>query len=112
MAEPVALYRVADGTVHLHGELDAAGVPALNARLQSLRGEEGAECTLELDELELLDAAAVIGMLELIRGLMADKMHVTVLHAPQTLAHTLYRVGELERHGLRLIDPREEEPYG
>ncbi|OBS09523.1 hypothetical protein Thpro_021851 [Acidihalobacter prosperus] len=104
------LRREADGTIALCGELDAAGVPSLRARLQVLAGS-AAVCRLELATLDLLDAGAVIGMLEAVRSLVSGGADVTLVHAPQTLAHTLYRVGALGQPGLFLVEPREEEPY-
>lgn len=100
-----------DGSIHLCGDLDASGMTKLKSELNTLFDESLSECVIELEALELLDVQAVIGMVELLRALRLNAETVTVIHAPQILAHTLYRLGDLERTGLRLIEPRQEEPY-
>ncbi len=65
---------------------------------------------LDLEELELLDGGAVARMVDLIRLLLSASRRVEVLKSPQSLAHTLYRVGMLEGDSrLELVDPRQEE---
>ena len=49
--------------------------------------------SLDLEELELLDGAAVARMVGLVRLLLSGSRRVQVLKSPQSLAHTLYRVG-------------------
>ena len=66
--------------------------------------------SLDLEELELLDGAAVARMVDLIRHLLSASSRVEVSKSPQSLAHTLYRVGMLEGDSrLELIAPRQEE---
>ena len=66
--------------------------------------------SLDLEELELLDGAAVARMVDLVRLLLSAYRRVRVLNSPQSLAHTLYRVGMLEGEArLELVDPRQEE---
>ena len=71
----------------------------------------GADLTsLDLEELELLDGSAVALMVDLVRLLLSGSKRVEVLKSPQSLAHTLYRVGMLEGDArLELIEPRQEE---
>ena len=71
----------------------------------------GADLTsLDLEELELIDGSAVARMIDLVRFLLSGSKRVKVLKSPQSLAHTLYRVGMLEGDArLELIEPREEE---
>lgn len=107
----VTLNRADDDSIHLCGELDASGVRTLDGELKTLFGGAKQDCVLDLEALELLDVQAVIGMVELVRWLELNTNQLTLMHAPQTLAHTLYRLGALERNGLRLIEPRQEEPY-
>ena len=93
----------------LSGDLDAEGAARV---LEAMEGESlRAEITsLDLEELELLDGAAVARMVDFIRLLLSVSRRVEVLKSPQSLAHTLYRVGMLEGDArLELVDPRQEE---
>ena len=66
--------------------------------------------SLDMEELELIDGAAVARMVDLIRLLLNGSRRVRVFKSPQSLAHTLYRVGMLEGDArLELVDPRQEE---
>ncbi|AOV18257.1 hypothetical protein BJI67_15365 [Acidihalobacter aeolianus] len=105
--------RDADGILHLQGELVARDLPGfLECLAAELQADVMGNITLDLAELDLLDATAVIGLLERLRGLADSGRTVVVRHAPQNLAHSLYRVGALSHPGLQLVEPREEEPYG
>ena len=102
---------VSDDGAHftLSGDLDAEGAVQV---LEAMEGESlRAEITsLDLEELELIDGAAVARMVDLIRLVLSVSMRVEVLKSPQSLAHTLYRVGMLEGDSrLELVDPRQEE---
>ena len=93
----------------LSGDLDAGGAARV---LEVMEGEVfGADLTsLDLEELELIDGAAVARMVDLIRLLLSVYKRVSVIKSPQSLAHTLYRVGMLEGDSrLELVDPRQEE---
>ena len=93
----------------LTGDLDAQGAARV---LEAMEGQAlDADLTsLDLEELELIDGAAVARMVDLIRLLLNGSGRVRVLKSPQSLAHTLYRVGMLEGDArLELIDPRQEE---
>jgi anti-anti-sigma regulatory factor len=64
---------------------------------------------IDLDNLELDDGSAVVEAVNALRGLM--RLGAVVLHhAPQMLAHTLYKTGMLEDDRIRLVTPRVEEP--
>ena len=93
----------------LAGDLDAEGA----ARVFEVMEEQvlnAALTSLDLEELELIDGAAVARMVDLIRLLLSVSKRVQVLKSPQSLAHTLYRVGMLEGDSrLELVDPRQEE---
>lgn len=66
--------------------------------------------SFDLEELELLDGSAVARMVDLIRLLLSASKRVEVFKSPQSLAHTIYRVGMLEGDArLELVDPRQEE---
>ena len=93
----------------LTGDLDAQGAARV---LEAVEGQAlNADLTsLDLEELELLDGAAVARMVDFIRHLLSGSNRVEVLKSPQSLAHTLYRVGMLEGDSrLELVDPRQEE---
>ncbi len=93
----------------LSGDLDAEGAARV---LEAMEGESlRAEITsLDLEELELLDGSAVARMVDFIRLLLSVSRRVQVFKSPQSLAHTLYRVGMLEGDArLELVDPRQEE---
>jgi len=93
----------------LVGDLDAEGAARV---LEAMEGEvSGASLTsLDLEELELIDGAAVARMVDFIRLLLSVSKRVQVLKSPQSLAHTLYRVGMLEGDSrLELVEPRQEE---
>ena len=93
----------------LTGDLDAEGAARV---LEAMEGQAlDADLTsLDMEELELIDGAAVARMVDLVRHLLSDSRRVEVLKSPQSLAHTLYRVGMLEGDArLELIEPRQEE---
>ena len=93
----------------LTGDLDAEGAARV---LEAVEGQAlNADLTsLDLEELELIDGAAVARMVDLIRLLLSGSERVQVLKSPQSLAHTLYRVGMLEGDArLELVEPRQEE---
>ena len=93
----------------LSGDLDAGGAARV---LEAMEGEVlSADLTsLDLEELELIDGAAVARMVDFIRLLLSASKRVQVFKSPQSLAHTIYRVGMLEGDArLELVDPRQEE---
>lgn len=93
----------------LSGDLDAEGAARV---LEAMEGESlyADNTRLDLEELELLDGAAVARMVDFTRLLLSVAKRVSVIKSPQSLAHTLYRVGMLEGDArLELIDPRQEE---
>ncbi len=93
----------------LAGDVDGAAA----ARVLEAADREASACALlhlDLGELELPDGVAVARMVDLVRLLLARAKRVRVLRAPQSLAHTLYRVGMLKGDArLELIEPRQEE---
>lgn len=93
----------------LSGDLDAGGAARVLEAMESESLRVGIT-SLDLEELELLDGAAVARMVDVIRLLLSASRRVEVLKSPQSLAHTLYRVGMLEGDArLELVDPRQEE---
>ena len=93
----------------LSGDIDSEGA----ARVLEAMEKEALDAELshlDLEELELIDGSAVALMVDLIRLLLSGSKRVEVLKSPQSLAHTLYRVGMLQDDArLELIEPRQEE---
>lgn len=96
----------------LEGELDRHSAAALRRWSEGFPGVAG-PLRLELGELEIVDGDGASQAIDAIRLLLQRSPRLTLSHAPQTLAHTLYRVGMLgEGSRIELLAPREEEPYG
>lgn len=89
----------------LEGEVSAAEPQPFAA----LSAWQPAEPTLDLGELELLDGVSVARAATAVDELLLRLGRLTLLHAPQHLAHTLYKVGRLGHPGLVLVDPRQDE---
>ncbi len=64
---------------------------------------------LEFEELDLLDGAAVAEAVNAIREILETGRSLEIHHAPQMLAHTLYKTGMLADGRILLIEPVEEE---
>lgn len=107
----VRLERRPEGAVTLSGELDLAATDALAA---AFPGDAAAGAVvLEMSELDVLEGPPVAAFVSLLRELARHATRLTLVAAPQLLAHNLYRVGALQgRWAIVLVDPREEEPYG
>ena len=58
----------------------------------------------------LAAAAAAVALTTALRALLHEHGALTLIGAPQMLAHTLYKIGSLNTAGLRLEDVREDEP--
>jgi len=68
----------------------------------------GAHPRLDLADLDVDDGVAVTFVVDAIRALRA-RAPVTVRAAPQMVAHTLYKVGDLRGGDIVLVAPREDE---
>lgn len=64
---------------------------------------------LEFEELDLLDGVAVAEAVNAIREILETDRSLAIHHAPQMLAHTLYKTGMLADGRILLIEPVEEE---
>lgn len=98
-------------SINVDGELDgdaAAGLEAALARAEAALPP--GDLRLDLDGLELLDGVAVAVATSALRSLLARRPRLVLAHAPQMLAHTLYRVGALERGAVVVESVRAEEP--
>jgi len=101
-------YRTSAGAgLRLAGTLGAENAGSLLERL----GEKPLLQELDLDELEIEGRDAALEAVDAVKGLL-EEGPLVLRGAPQILAHTLYRVGLLERGRLTLRDTRQEEPYG
>lgn len=94
------------GSPHrLAGSLRAQDGEALHHALREL--EPSAD--LDMSELELEDGPSVAYATSAVEQLWRRWGRLTLIGAPQHLAHTLYKVGRLRQDGLVLIDPRKDE---
>lgn len=94
--------------LHLSGEPDATEAEQLARAVADLVLPPG-PLLVELDELDVEDGVAVAHLVNAVRAIAASRV-VTLRHCPQMLAHTLYKVGDLQR--IRLEAPRHDEAWG
>ena len=101
-----------DGTLTVEGELVAAEAERGWAEITTFAaGREGeGPLRLDLTHLELPDGVSVAAGITTLRGLLHHHGGLTLIGAPQMLAHTLYKIGSLGLAGLRLEDVRADEP--
>jgi len=92
----------------IEGDLDHQQATALAAAF-AMRTDQGAELRVEMDTLELEDGVSVAEMINGLRALLSRWEQLTLVEAPQMLAHTLYKVGMLRSGRIVLIDPREDQ---
>jgi len=98
-------------TLSVSGEIRGESARAFSADLarEALRrGEPGGVVYLDLDELDLLDGAAVAETVNALREILNTRRRLEIHRSPQMLAHTLYKAGMLEDGRITLIDPVEE----
>ena len=98
-------------TLSVSGEIRGESARAFSADLarEALRrGEPGGVVHLYLDELDLLDGAAVAETVNALREIVNTRPGLEIHRSPQMLAHTLYKAGMLEDGRITLIDPVEE----
>lgn len=100
-----------DGELHVAGDLHSGNAGDFGAELLASARGVRPPLVLDLFELELDDAAAVVAAVDAIRALAAMGP-VIVRQAPHWLAHNLYRINALGKDAITLEAPREEEPYG
>lgn len=101
-----------DVRVEIHGELSGDNVECLTTFWHKHLAGGAGEIRLELGDFDIEDASAVARVATLIREGMEGGQRFVLVAPPQMLAHTLYKVASLRRdEGLRIIDPRQEEPY-
>lgn len=96
----------------VEGELQAAEAAEGWAELVAFAESAAAAGPLRLDltHLELPDGVSVAAGITALRALLAHRGALTLIGAPQMLAHTLYKIGGLDDTRLRLEDVRADEP--
>lgn len=91
------------------GEWRGEAIGALTRGLAALElPDAGVE--LALGELELEDGVAVAELVTALRALAARAGPLRLCETPQMLAHTLYKVGELDHGAIAVVTTREDEP--
>ncbi len=72
-----------------------------------LKNSDASVC-LEFGELDLLDGIAVAETVNGLRRILDNGFKLNIFHAPQMLAHTLYKAGMLVDGRILLVEPLEE----
>ncbi len=103
-------FKMDDGTGFvLTGDINSVGARGILGLLDA-EPHGGGLAELQLEEAELTDGISVTLMVEAVRLLLSRYDRVQLVRSPQTLAHSLYRVGMLEGASrLSLIEPSEDE---
>ncbi len=97
--------------LELTGDLALHHINTLRTQLEHCT--QTTHVQLELDALDIDDAVAVTELLNLLRETLPNVASLTLFHAPQILAHDLYRAHLLQPESpLKLVEPRQEIPYG
>lgn len=96
-------------TLHISGDLSGPDAAALATRLRDLPLPDGPSLSLDLGDLELEDGVSVAESVNALRHLLRRGRHLTLIEAPQMLAHTLYKVSMLDTQPITLVSPREDE---
>lgn len=96
-----------DGVLHVQGDITD---PQAAAFRDAMVRAGHTSPVLDLLELDLDDGVAVVEAVNAVRTLLGHHTALTLHHAPQMLAHTLYKIGLLEDGRLLLISPRVETP--
>ncbi|WP_145258112.1 STAS domain-containing protein [Planctomycetes bacterium Pan216] len=98
--------------VRMEGEIDSSRCDCLAHFWDHYLDETLGDVWLDMSGVEEMDAQSVAVMVTLLRRQLEAGSAVTLEAAPQMLAHTLYKAGELREGGrLSLVEPRTEEPY-
>lgn len=109
---PVEVRRTSAG-LSVSGDLASDNAAAFEASLSAAVQAQSESLRLDLADLHIDDGLAVVFAVNALRKLRTRSRRLILVHAPQILAHNLYRVGMLEGEGaIELVDMREDEPYG
>jgi hypothetical protein len=97
-----------DTVLTLKGQVER-DVAALFVEQLAGLGKEDAPLILDMREADVEEARVCTMLVDHIRQTAERVGAVQILHAPQILAHALYRIGALGRESsIELIEPREE----
>src|SRR5262249_43300605 len=94
------------------GELSEANVAEFDEAFRDLPIASTGIIVLDMSAFEVTDGVGVAAAINAIRRLLERTEKITLIAAPQLLAHNLYRVGMLADGRTELVATREEEPYG
>ena len=114
LESPMKITHQRDGgrlVVRIRGDIDSSQCDCLTHFWDRHVDAGVMELAADLCELDSIDGLGIAALSGLLRRTVSGGADVTVRGAPQTLAHTLYKIGLLRPpRGVRLIDPRDEEP--
>ena len=65
-------------------------------------------CAIDLSEADIEDASVTAGLIDIIRSTARRVGGLTLVRAPQVLAHGLYRIGAISDDCVTLVEPRDE----
>lgn len=95
------------GVLTLTGLIDRDMAALFGEQLAGLEPSD-APIHIELEDADVEDGVVVTMLVDYLRTTARRVGRVELHHAPQVIAHTLYRVGALSEMPITLIDPREE----
>jgi ABC-type transporter Mla MlaB component len=99
------------GRVELAGDLHAADCNCLRSFWDCHVASDATAVEIDMAEVDSLDGPTVAVLTDIVRGHLDAGAEVTVVEAPQMLAHTFYKIGLLDHAALTLIDPRSDEQH-
>lgn len=95
--------------VAMSGEIDGASCDCLEHFWSHYLDPAPAEIELDMSDVADIDALGIASLVTLLRRARDEGARIALDSPPQTLAHTLYKLGDLEWVELR--NARSEEPY-
>jgi len=102
-------HEIRGGVTRIELSGDLAGCDCLRAFWDCHVDADAAAVEIEMSGVDEMDGPSVAVLSTAVRSHLATGAEVTITHAPQMLAHTLYKIGLLDHAGLTLIDPRNDE---
>ncbi len=88
------------------GVIDVQRCPAFCSALSANLSKKPA--LVDMQDLEIEDGVSMAQIISTLRS----NLPLTIRHAPQMLAHTIYKIGMLDTGDFTLITPREDEGMG
>jgi len=102
----VSLHIACSGAVIVDGTHDSIDVNTLYNAIVEASTTATVPLRLELYGLDLDSGQAVVTWHEVVRRLRDRTGHLVLVDAPQMLAHSLYKVGDLTDGRIELVEPR------